>query len=101
MRAARRRGLSWASWTPLARAGAASVRERQAWLTPAINSFAIVKGPVSPRGPRDLDAARAALAQLVGAVTLGRACTEALSQRIADAAGRALLGAHWPGAGRV
>lgn len=62
---------------------------------------AIVKGPASPKVPRDLDAARAALAQLAGAVTLGRACTEAMSQRIADAAGRALLGAHWPDDGRA
>jgi TetR/AcrR family transcriptional regulator, transcriptional repressor for nem operon len=57
---------------------------------------AIVKGPRSPRAPRDLDAACAALAALVGAVTLARAVNSAkLSTQIVTSVGRGLLGDHW------
>jgi TetR/AcrR family transcriptional regulator, transcriptional repressor for nem operon len=57
---------------------------------------AIVNGPRSPAMPRDAEAAQAALATLVGAVTLARAVgSERLSEQIAAAAGRALLGARW------
>jgi len=54
---------------------------------------ALVGGPASPRAPRDLDAACAALSMLIGAVTLGRAVGSArLSQQIAESAEAALLG---------
>jgi AcrR family transcriptional regulator len=57
---------------------------------------AIVDGPPSPRAPRDLDAACAAMASLIGAVTLGRAVdSPAFSEQIAGSTGRALLGPHW------
>ena len=57
---------------------------------------AILAGPRSPGIPKDFDAAYAALAALVGAVTLGRAVhSAALSNRIAQSTGRALLGSHW------
>ncbi|MBC7956076.1 MAG: TetR/AcrR family transcriptional regulator [Cytophagales bacterium] len=57
---------------------------------------AILAGPRSPAVPRDLDAACAALAALVGAVTLGRAVhNAAFSNQIAESTGRALLGPHW------
>ena len=56
----------------------------------------ILAGPRSPGAPRDLDAACAALAALVGAVTLGRAVNSAaFSNQIAESTGRALLGSHW------
>lgn len=56
----------------------------------------IVAGPKSPGLPRDLDAAYAALASLVGAVTLARAVgSDAMAEHIAAATGLALLGARW------
>ena len=61
---------------------------------------ALVGGPASPRAPRDLDAACAALSMLIGAVTLGRAVGSArLSQQIAESAEAALLGAKRSSAG--
>jgi AcrR family transcriptional regulator len=57
---------------------------------------AILAGPRSAKAPRDLDAACAALAALVGAVTLARAVSSpALADEIAAATGRALLGSLW------
>jgi AcrR family transcriptional regulator len=57
---------------------------------------AIVAGPRSPGVPRDLEAACAALAAMVGAVTLGRAVrSRTFSNQIAESTGRALLGRHW------
>jgi len=57
---------------------------------------AIITGPRSTGAPRDLDAACAALAGLVGAVTLSRAVGSAdFSSRIAESTGQALLGAAW------
>jgi TetR/AcrR family transcriptional regulator, transcriptional repressor for nem operon len=57
-------------------------------------AHAIVAGPVSSRAPRDLDSAFAALASLMGAVTLARAVeSSALADQIAAATERALLGA--------
>lgn len=54
---------------------------------------AIIDGPVSPGAPRNLDAACAALASLVGAVTLARAVeSEAFADQIAAGAEHALLG---------
>ena len=54
---------------------------------------ALMEGPVSPGAPRTLEAACAALASLVGAVTLARAVgSEAFSDQIAAAAEQALLG---------
>jgi TetR/AcrR family transcriptional regulator, transcriptional repressor for nem operon len=54
---------------------------------------AIIDGPVSPRAPRDMDSACAALATLVGAVTLARAVeSSAMATQIAAATQRALLG---------
>ena len=54
---------------------------------------ALLEGPVSPGAPRTLEAACAALASLVGAVTLARAVgSEAFSDQIAAAAEQALLG---------
>ena len=56
----------------------------------------ILAGPKSPALPRDLDAACAALASLVGAVTLARAvASDSMAEQIADATGRVLLGAGW------
>lgn len=56
---------------------------------------AILAGPPSHQAPRDLDAALAALASLIGAVTLARAVgSEALSAQIAESTGRVLLGHH-------
>lgn len=56
----------------------------------------ILAGPKSPALPRDLDAACAALASLVGAVTLARAVgSDAMAEQIAAATGRVLLGAGW------
>lgn len=56
----------------------------------------ILAGPKSPGLPRDLDAVCAALATLVGAVTLARAVgSVAMADQIAAATGRALLGARW------
>jgi len=56
-------------------------------------AHAVVAGPVSPAAPRDLGAACAALAALVGAVTLARAVSSAqVSDQIATATERALLG---------
>jgi TetR/AcrR family transcriptional regulator, transcriptional repressor for nem operon len=56
---------------------------------------AIVGGPRSPRAPKDVDEACVALATLVGAVTLGRAVSDAaFSNQIAQSARQALLGAH-------
>lgn len=57
----------------------------------------ILAGPRSPGLPCDLDTACAALAALVGAVTLARAVgSAAMAEQIASATGRALLGALWP-----
>ncbi|GAA5164999.1 TetR/AcrR family transcriptional regulator [Viridibacterium curvum] len=57
---------------------------------------AILAGPKSPKAPRDLDAACAALAALVGAVTLARAVSSStLADEIAAATGKALLGPRW------
>lgn len=54
---------------------------------------AMVDGPASPHAPKDIDTACAALASLVGAVTLARAVgTATLADRIADATELALLG---------
>ena len=54
---------------------------------------AIATGPGSPGVPKDLDSACAALAALIGAVTLARAVgSSALSGQIAAATERALLG---------
>jgi len=63
---------------------------------------AVVEGPRSPGAPRDAAAALVAMATLVGGVTLARAMhSPEASRGIADAIGRALLGARWdadPGA---
>lgn len=54
---------------------------------------AVVDGPPSPRAPKDIDTACAALASLVGAVSLARAVGSAtLADRIAGATELALLG---------
>ena len=56
---------------------------------------AVVEGPASPAAPRDLDSAFAALASLIGAVTLARAVgSPALGEQIAAAAERTLLEGH-------
>jgi TetR/AcrR family transcriptional regulator, transcriptional repressor for nem operon len=56
----------------------------------------LVAGPRSPGMPRDVDAACAALAALVGAVTLARAVGPGpMADQIAAATGRTLLGARW------
>lgn len=56
----------------------------------------ILAGPKSPELPQNLDAACAALASLVGAVTLARAVSSgAMADQIAAATGRGLLGAQW------
>jgi TetR/AcrR family transcriptional regulator, transcriptional repressor for nem operon len=56
----------------------------------------ILAGPKSHELPRDLDAACAALASLVGAVTLARAVgSDAMAEQIAAATRRPLLGARW------
>ena len=55
---------------------------------------AVVDGPASPSAPRDIASACAALATLVGAVTLARAVdSEAFADQIAAAAEQAVLGA--------
>jgi TetR/AcrR family transcriptional repressor of nem operon len=57
---------------------------------------AILAGPKSPEMPKDLDGACAALAALVGAVTLARAVgSETLAEQLAAATGRMLLGTRW------
>ncbi len=54
---------------------------------------AVVDGPISPSAPRDVERACAALATLVGAVTLARAVDSvAFADQIAAAAEQALLG---------
>ncbi|TDR71081.1 TetR family transcriptional regulator [Paludibacterium purpuratum] len=54
---------------------------------------AVVDGPASPHAPRGVDAACAALASLVGAVTLARAVeSAAFADQIAGATELALLG---------
>lgn len=54
---------------------------------------AVVDGPVSPSAPRDMESACAALATLVGAVTLARAVdSEAFASQIAAATENTLLG---------
>ncbi len=59
---------------------------------------AILSGPKSPEMPLDQDGACAALASLVGAVTLARAVgSAAMAEQIATATGRVLLGARWQG----
>lgn len=59
----------------------------------------ILQGPDSPKSPRDEPSACAALATLVGAVTLARAVnSEAVADSIASATGIALLGERWPAA---
>lgn len=56
----------------------------------------ILAGTRSPGLPADLDGVCAALASLVGAVTLARAVgSETLAQQISAATGRVLLGSHW------
>lgn len=56
----------------------------------------ILAGPTSPAMPKDQDDACAALASLVGAVTLARAVgSESTAERMAAVTGRMLLGAHW------
>lgn len=61
---------------------------------------AMLQGPRSRHTPRDHDAACAALAALIGAVTLGRAVHSAeLSARVAASVGRALLGDDWDAGG--
>jgi TetR/AcrR family transcriptional regulator, transcriptional repressor for nem operon len=56
----------------------------------------LVAGPRSAGMPRDVDGACAALAALVGAVTLARAVgTGPMADQIAAATGRTLLGARW------
>jgi AcrR family transcriptional regulator len=61
---------------------------------------AIVAGPKSPKAPRDQDAAFAALAVLVGAVTLARAVeSDAVAEAVASSAGFALLGDRWDASG--
>ncbi|HEY0954603.1 MAG TPA: TetR/AcrR family transcriptional regulator [Roseateles sp.] len=53
----------------------------------------VVEGPASEGKPPHRDAALAALAMLVGAVSLGRAmATEAAAHQVADAVARVLLG---------
>lgn len=57
---------------------------------------AVIDGPRSPGVPRDLESAFAALATLVGGVTLARAVhSDKASRDIAAAIGRTLLGARW------
>jgi len=52
----------------------------------------VVEGPVSPGRPPDREAALAALAMLVGAVSLGRAmATEAAAHQVVNAVARVLL----------
>ena len=54
---------------------------------------AVVDGPVSPSAPRNIESACAALATLVGAVTLARAVdSEAFASQIAAATEQTLLG---------
>lgn len=56
----------------------------------------ILAGPASAEQPPDLEAVCAALASLVGAVTLARAVnSDAMAEQIATATGRALLGTLW------
>lgn len=77
--------------TEVARADEAS----RATFERALNGVAqaIVDGPVSPGAPREMGAACAALASLVGAVTLARAVgSEAFADQIAEGTMRALLG---------
>lgn len=57
---------------------------------------AILAGPKSPGMPRDQEGACAALASLVGAVTLARAIgSETMAEQMASATGRMLLGTRW------
>lgn len=64
-------------------------------------ALTIVEGPKSPKMPRDVDDAFAALSSLVGAVTLARAVgSEQLADAIAASAGLALLGDRWSKAGK-
>lgn len=63
---------------------------------------AVVDGPASPSAPRGIESACAALAMLVGAVTLARAVeSEAFAGQIAAAAEQALLGAKPAAASRA
>ena len=56
----------------------------------------IVNGPRSPRAPRDIDTAYAALASLIGAVTLARAVQGgAFADQLAQSVGKELLGPSW------
>lgn len=74
----------------VARADAASQAAFEAGLLEVAQ--AVIDGPASPAAPRELSAAFAALASLVGAVTLARAVSSpALSEQIAAAAERTLL----------
>ena len=76
----------------VARADAASREAFEAGLLDVAQT--VVDGPASPAAPRDLGAAFAALSSLVGAVTLARAVSSpALSEQVASAAERLLLGA--------
>ena len=77
----------------VARADAAAQASFEAGLLEV--AHAVVEGPVSPAAPRNLDSAFAALASLIGAVTLARAVgSPALGEQIAAAAERTLLQAH-------
>ena len=56
----------------------------------------MVTGPPSPGAPREIDAACAALASLIGAVTLARAVNDAnFADLIARSIGQSLVGARW------
>ena len=75
----------------VARADAASTAVFEKGLHQVVD--AILDGPRSAKAPRDVDSALAALATLIGAVTLARAVgSSAMSTQIAAAAEGALLG---------
>lgn len=60
----------------------------------------ILSGPRAPKAPRDEQSACAALAALIGAVTLARAVeSESVADSITEATGVSLLGDRWPAAG--
>jgi TetR/AcrR family transcriptional regulator, transcriptional repressor for nem operon len=86
------------SLTPeVARADAES---RNAFTTELLKvGQAIIAGPKSLDAPRTIEEAQAALATLIGAVTLARAVDDpVVARKIAAAAERALVTAHEPGA---
>jgi AcrR family transcriptional regulator len=75
----------------VARAG----EEDRAAFEAGLNTVAgtVLAGPASAGKPERLEAALAALAMLVGAVSLGRAvASEAVAEQMADAVARVLLG---------